>query len=239
MAAWQYGIGKELFDVSAFSPAKIMTDRRLNSAIVVDQLLTRYEAGVDPRPHYFYCMRDPLQRTRADHASILASLARQMCCVDAGGDILRSAVELYDKRNEQASRMPTSEESVELIIKMTEARPVTYIVLDALDECDTETRGELLLALQTIIDRSAALTKIFVSSRDDPDIVPHFEAQPHVRLAAAKTKDDIELFIEKTVREKAKKELLFGRASTLLILAIEKALKTGADGMYVRKQTRA
>lgn len=224
------GSGKSCLTSVIHSMLLCMTDAN-QSAIVVNQLLQRHSVGIDPRPHYYYCMRDPLQKTRADHTYILGSIARQMCCTDAHGVLLPAAIEMYTRCNEQASAMPTSEESVDLIIRMTEARPVTYIVLDALDECDQETRGELLLALQKIVDRASALVKVFVSSRDDADIVAHFSIRPHIRVEIAKTQDDIQLFIEKRVDESAQRAILRGKATINLILEIKEALKAGAGGM--------
>jgi len=124
------------------------------------------------------------------------------------------------------------DESIDLIVKLSKARPVTYIIIDALDECNQETRGELLDALISIADRSRAIVKILVVSRDDPDIILRFDATPHVPIAASKTRRDLELFIEDEVKKRAKKDILFGKATPALIESIKSALRSGADGMY-------
>jgi hypothetical protein len=43
------------------------------------------------------------------------------------------------------------------------------IVVDALDECDSDTRWELVEALESITE-SASLVKVFVSSREEGDL---------------------------------------------------------------------
>jgi hypothetical protein len=52
---------------------------------------------------------------------------------------------------------------------------MTVIVIDALDECDPGKRADLFDLLNDIRDQSLNLVKIFVSSRDDSDIVRDFQ----------------------------------------------------------------
>lgn len=233
VAAREHGFGQELPDVRVpnLSVYTLQDTHNHRSAVVALQL-TRFDDNLSPRPHYFYCKKDPQQKERSDAASILGSIARQMCCLEEKGDILQAAVELYEKSTEQGSRSPTMEESIDLIIRMSEARSVTYIIIDALDECDMEPRGALLIGLQRIRE-SASHVKIFLSSRDDPDIIVHFATQPHIRVKSSKTKEDIDLFIEDAVDQSSKRDLLFGRASADLVRLIKTALSKGADGMYV------
>lgn len=67
----------------------------------------------------------------------------------------------------------TVEEYTRLITELTKDHPAT-IILDALDECEEITHHELLEALDSIISSSTNVVKIFVSSRDDIDIVSIF-----------------------------------------------------------------
>lgn len=48
---------------------------------------------------------------------------------------------------------------------------MTTIVIDALDECNSNERQYLLDSIEQILQDSFSLVKIFVSSRDDQDIV--------------------------------------------------------------------
>jgi len=155
-----------------------------------------------------------------------------MCCLEDNGPILRKAVELCEKQRERGSKVPIVDECVHPIVKLSTARPTTYIIIDALDECDKEAQGQFLNALQNIADRSKAIIKILVVSREDPDIILHFATRPHVPIAASKTKRDLELFIEVEVNKRAGKDILFGKASPVLIELVKSALRHGADGMY-------
>ena len=80
-----------------------------------------------------------------------------------------------------------------------ESNPST-IIIDALDECDPARRHELLLALERIRDESVNLVKMFVSSRDDQDIVRRLNNSPDVFIHATDNCEDIENFVRCQVR---------------------------------------
>jgi hypothetical protein len=69
------------------------------------------------------------------------------------------------------------------------------IVIDAMDEADATRRHELLDGLETIIQQSSNVVKIFVSSRDEIDIVWRLEQSPNLYVHAADNSDDIERFV--------------------------------------------
>ena len=124
------------------------------------------------------------------------------------------------------------DEIVELILALTSESPAT-IVLDALDECQPQTRWQLLRALDRIVFNSDNLVKVFVSSRDDVDIVQSFEHAPSIRIAAADNYDDIERFVRSEVAQAAsQKRLLHGQVSTALEEHIVSQLLKGAQGMF-------
>ena len=62
------------------------------------------------------------------------------------------------------------EDCTRLILELTKHNSAT-IVVDALDNCEESTRHELLEALDSVISKSTKTVKVFVSSRDDIDIV--------------------------------------------------------------------
>lgn len=72
---------------------------------------------------------------------------------------------------------------------------MTTIVIDALDECDPNTRDELLQVLQTVLSESTSLVKIFVSSRDDGDIKCQLEEYPNLTISSSNNFSDIRAFV--------------------------------------------
>ena len=157
-----------------------------------------------------------------------------MSCLEDGSAILRPVRERYDERKKQGftSIPPSLEESTDLIIALTTHRPLTTIVIDALDECDPASRPDLLQALEQIVHHSSSLVKIFVSSRNDQDIVCHLADCPNLQIEATKNQADIINFVNSEVRRRiSRKELLLGNPTSNLISLIIQRLCDGAHGM--------
>lgn len=127
---------------------------------------------------------------------IIASLARQLSSLEPGTPLLDDAVQEFKKREDEAfaSGHMDLEESVELINNLRDHYPTTTIVIDALDECDPERRGDFLEALESILKNSTNLVKIFISSRDDKDIVDHLRNYPNLSISSDKNTQDIQIF---------------------------------------------
>lgn len=205
-------------------------------SIAIEHLIQDFDLGRNPRPIYFYCSRNASEKERSNPTAILASLVRQMSCHEDGSPILEPIREKYAERRKQGftSTPPSLEESTSLIIALTEYRPLTTIVIDALDECDRTSRPDLLQALERIMNSSSNLVKIFVSSRNDQDIVCHLNNCPNLEIEAAKNQADIVSFVNSEVhRLISRKELLLGKPPDDLISLIIQRLCDGAQGMSV------
>ena len=128
---------------------------------------------------FFYCARSTAEPARAKPVEILCALLRQLCTSNVDEPVKNPIAREYEARKKKAEKdcstikRLTIEECTRLIIELTKNHPAT-IILDALDECEEITRHELLEALDCIISKSANVVKIFVSSRDDIDIVSTF-----------------------------------------------------------------
>ena len=128
---------------------------------------------------FFYCARSTAEPARAKPVEILCALLRQLCTSNSDQPVKSPVAREYEARKKKADedcstiKRLTVEECTRLIIELTKDHPAT-IILDALDECEEITRHELLEALDSIISKSANVVKIFVSSRDDIDIVSTF-----------------------------------------------------------------
>jgi hypothetical protein len=124
--------------------------------------------------------------------------------------------------------------TIQLILDLVRDNPAT-IILDALDECDPGSRHELFEALNEIVARSENITKIFLTSRNDGDIVCRLASTPNIYISAQKNSFDIRRFITSELdRVIAQKQLLCGRVSDTLRREITDTLNGRADGMYGR-----
>jgi hypothetical protein len=186
---------------------------------------------------YFYCARNAAESERSDPDEILRSILKQLSCSLPDLPIRTPVAKAYTKKREEAEvngcepEKLTLVESVELILALLENNPATIIV-DALDECDMARRHEFLMALDKIIGESANLVKVFVSSRDDHDIVCRLTGSPNVYIRASDNGEDIERFVRSEVTQSVKaKRLLSGNVSEELQSQIIDALIGGAQGM--------
>lgn len=201
---------------------------------VIDHVLHRCTGtGMDEAFAYFYCKRD--ETGWSDPAEVMRSLVKQLSCPEGGWQLRKEVVTVYGSRKQSgfASGRLVFTESLDLVVSLVNTYSQTTIVVDALDECDPLNRDEFLRALGTIISNSSSLVKIFVSSRDDSDIVLRLEDVPNLSIRARDNEEDIQRFVREEVTRRIKdKELLRGTVSKELKEKIISTLTEGSDGMY-------
>lgn len=148
---------------------------------IVDVMLNERKAGQSPTA-FFYCARSTAEPERGKPAEILGAILRQLCSSKPDKPIKGPVAKEFKIRRQKADddcsrvRKLSVEDCTRLMLELTEDSPAT-ILIDALDECDEETRHELLETLDIVISTSTELVRVFVSSRDDVDIVstPFFD----------------------------------------------------------------
>lgn len=149
---------------------------------------------------YFYCYRNDEERRQPQ--SILSSLVRQFASpVGRRGEIHQGARDLAKKLQDECLDMDV-QMSKDLLVDLVTSYQSSTIVLDALDECDDDTRGQLMDCL-TFLMRQSLNVKIFISSRMDHDIERHFRSQPMIMIQATDNKGDIEAFIRERLASDA------------------------------------
>ncbi|KAF2194322.1 hypothetical protein K469DRAFT_783362 [Zopfia rhizophila CBS 207.26] len=205
-------------------------------SIVIEDALKSFKAGDSPQPVFFYCSRNPAEPARSDPRAVLASLARQLSCLAPGKPLLKPTVDLFKKEEAEnfASGSLQVEESCELIMQLIEQYPLTKIIIDAMDECDPWKRRELLKALEQILRDSSNLVKVFISSRNDQDIVLRLQHYPSLEIDSRRNGDDIARFVKDQAEQLIQnKELL--KYSTSLAemkrLVVNRVIE-GAAGMF-------
>ena len=201
------------------------------------QSKTRIEKPNGPMA-FFYCVRNAAEPLRADPDEVLRSITKQLAGSNADRVIWSSVAKIYQERKEISDEEGgdpaklTIDDCIGLILSFTERNPLT-IFIDALDECDPPRRYKMLLALDKIIQDSVNLVKVFVSSRDDKDIVYRLSNSPNVFIRASDNSEDIKRFICAEVSKSIEKWQISGGNSLELIKPhIIAALIEGAQGMY-------
>ncbi|KAI9654256.1 MAG: hypothetical protein M1829_000950 [Trizodia sp. TS-e1964] len=187
---------------------------------------------------YFYCIRNEAEPARADPTEILRSILKQLSSSKINLSVRMPLVDDF-KRKKEAANNDGSDPSklnigdcVKFILVILEHDPAT-IIIDALDECNPSRRGELLEALDEIILKSASLVKVFVSSRDNGDILARLTHSPNIYISIEDNRGDIKRFIESRVLLSIKRrKLLNGHVSIELKDKIISDLEQGANGMF-------
>jgi hypothetical protein len=205
------------------------------SSIIVEDALNGFHAGHNPRPVFFYSSRNKAEPGRSDPNAILASIARQLSSLEPGKPLLKPTLDLYKKKEAEGFgfRSIQIEESCALIMQLIEQYPLATIVIDALDECNPEKRYDLLKALEKILRESSTLVKIFVSSRDDHDIVFRLQRYPNLEIKSDRNNDDIVAFVKDQTEqliEEGKLLQLSDYQTEMKELIIKKVID-GAGGM--------
>ncbi|KAL9613019.1 MAG: hypothetical protein Q9167_002409 [Letrouitia subvulpina] len=205
-------------------------------SIVIEDAMQAHNAGQSPPPAYFYCSRNSAELARSNPAAILASFVRQLSCVEPGGPLLDPVTKLYQQREVQgfASGSLRIDESITLLTQLVEHYQLTTIVIDALDECDPEKRFELIDALETLLQESSCLVKVFASSRDDQDIVYRLQAYPNLEIDSNKNGEDIFSFVRAETRKliQRRKILQYSSQKREMEDIITRKVSEGARGMF-------
>ena len=167
----------------------------------------------------------------------MASIARQLSNLEPKLPLLNPSIAVYLMKEAEgfASGTLRINESCALIIQLIEHYSLTTIVIDALDECNPEKRADLLEALETILRESTQIVKIFVSSRDDQDIVCHLKDYPNLEISSDRNLDDIVTFVRAETRSliTRRKLLRFSTNKDELEEVIIDQVTKGTAGMYV------
>ena len=86
-----------------------------------------------------------------------------------------------------------------------------------MDECDEESRDDLIETLKDFLSGAKKPVKIFVSSRPHPDIQSEFENSPNVGISASDNTADIHAFLSYQLDKLGKKASFFKRIKTSVI----------------------
>lgn len=111
---------------------------------VIDDLLPRYSDLSNKALVCFYCDRNVADFRTVE--SIMNSIIRQLATSITGDPILHPVLELYQEKEKNAFILgkPTFEESVKALLDLLPSHQQITIIVDALDECEQQTRGKLV-----------------------------------------------------------------------------------------------
>lgn len=164
---------------------------------VIDQIDSLRETCNNEGFAFFYCNRNEEERRKP--LSVLRSYVRQLStAVRSPGHMRKQLRDLCRETRRNGSDLGLDAckqqllESVNLYSKTT-------LVLDALDECEPESREQLVNMMQHLLTESKKPLKVFISSRPDGDIRDCFASVPTIEIQATNNQDDIEKFVNEEI----------------------------------------
>lgn len=202
-----------------------------SAVIDFDRARAKRQTGTGAPIAYFYCNGGDAERSQP--AEVLRCIARQLCGDDPDAPINEDLEHAYQEAG--SPRIGQSRLSIEaaaaLVLKALGQNPAT-LVIDALDELRPEDRHELWDCLDNIVRDSPNVVKVFLTSRDDGDILCRLISTPNIYVSGQDNRSDIERFTEQEVDAAVtRKRLLRGCVSEQLRWKIITALNQGSQGM--------
>ncbi|KAF0328745.1 hypothetical protein GQ607_004157 [Colletotrichum asianum] len=175
---------------------------------------------------FFYCKRD--EENRRKPRDILQSILRQL-----SSDIISDKCKIHPRLRGLPDELERKGKTFDfftckdLIREIIEDYSRTFIILDALDECDRESREELMTACDELIQGNANI-RVFLSSRTDDDIRRHFQFRPVIEIQTKDNEDDISRFVE----DKLSRDRRWGNLKPRLRREIKQVFREKSQGMF-------
>lgn len=177
---------------------------------------------------YFYC--NYREEARRDPTSIFRTLVKQLCLVDRKqvGGLPEPVLSIYWKQQDDGSGPPDLNHSTDLIVKLSARFSQTTIIIDALDECNRETRIDLFRMLKNILNSTTHI-RIFLTGRCDGDIHQMLDGFPSHYIEARDNTRDIKTYINAEIERCYQERQILDLELKSEIIS---ALVNGANGMY-------
>ncbi|OPB42501.1 hypothetical protein A0O28_0036180 [Trichoderma guizhouense] len=173
---------------------------------------------------FFYCNRSGT--SMQDPVVVLRSFVRQLAYRKNYGDVPKSIIQTYKKAKNEGRNL-SYKECRELISELLSLYLFSTIVLDALDECDTEKHS----LVETLLDLKANSTRplrIFISSRPDREYLGELERKSTFKINS----DDQLADIKKYLDTKLYSTPLFQSRPLNIKKMVKKTFKTHNGGMF-------
>ena len=144
---------------------------------------------------YYYCDYAELRSLQTHR--ILGTILKQLIPEDEVSSEMEAKILSVYKAG---TRIPEPSELVDLVCSLVQLWPVVYIVLDGLDECEKWPRQDILRFLDRLATLANAVVHIFVSCRDEDQLLRSLKAYSHIQLTSVALETDIKSFVEGSVR---------------------------------------
>ncbi|KAF2827744.1 ankyrin [Ophiobolus disseminans] len=202
-----------------FCPGIPGAGKTMVAAIAIDFLLNSAQNSAYGVA-YVYC--NYKSQADQDTVSILAAILKQLG--QGRPSALDSVERLHDKHASRGTR-PSLDDTFSALRDVLAQYPYVHIVVDALDECQNETRRQLCTKLLDL--QKGADVRLMVTSRFVPDVEDAFK--PALRLEVEASDEDVKQFV---VGQIHRLPVCIQRDVALQDL-VQKKIVEAVDGMFL------
>ncbi|KAB8215101.1 ankyrin repeat-containing domain protein, partial [Aspergillus novoparasiticus] len=151
---------------------------------------------------FFYCKRDDRPRDRP--LTVLQSFVRQLSTTVRNPKSMQTNLQAACGTARKEGTNFRLEQCKDHIQNSLNIYRKTTLVIDAMDECDPQSRHELVDALKAFVQRAKNPVKIFIASRPDRVLENQLEVTPSVCIEASDNLEDIRQHIDNELNRLAK-----------------------------------
>jgi len=165
---------------------------------VTDHVQSLLKTSSDEGFAFFYCNQN--EKERREPLSVLRSYVRQLSTATRYPEDMRKKLrDLWLETREKGSDLSFAM-CREQLLESVNLYPKTTLVLDALDECEPDSRGRLVDTIEFLLSKSERPLKVFISSRPDRDIRRRFINKPNLEIEARHNEADIRKFVDEEIK---------------------------------------
>jgi hypothetical protein len=197
----QVGTGQWLLDSAEFTawvetkkqtlfcPGIPGAGKTILTAIVIDDLITRFPLGQNIGIAYLYCNFRRQEEQKAE--ALLASLLKQL--TQERSSLPDSVKALYDHHEKKRTR-PLLEELSRVLHSVSTLYSKVFIIVDAIDECQVSEgcRTRFLSEIFNLQEKYKA--NVFATSRFIPEIIDKFKGSALLEIRAGS--EDVQRYLE-------------------------------------------
>ncbi|KAK4220807.1 hypothetical protein QBC38DRAFT_163141 [Podospora fimiseda] len=146
---------------------------------------------------FFYCNRNEEERHKP--LCVLRSYVRQLSTAASHPTEMRKKLRgVWHQMSQRGSELGF-EACKEQLLQSVNLYQKTTLVLDALDECDSDSRRQLADTIEFLLSKSERPLKVFISSRPCRDIQNRFRDKSNIEIQAAYNENDIRKFVDENI----------------------------------------
>ncbi|KAK1477880.1 hypothetical protein CABS01_03182 [Colletotrichum abscissum] len=158
--------------------------KTIMTSVVIDHLIHRFREEPRVGIAYVYCNFKDTERQ--DCHDLLSGLAKQLAQFCSA--FPQSLETLYDKHQKRKTSRST-QETIDLLQVLSSCYERTFIVVDALDECDRNARQAFLPEILRLQQRSQV--NIFATTREIPEILESKEFENSISVEIRAVQEDV------------------------------------------------